>query len=675
MQYLVCAGDDVAVLVVYSLFSSAVLLRTVVPSLDLKHGLDWAAASLERQASTGIPRRQLYEQHREAAMEISDATSSSRQSSPPEPIRTLSFTVCNGFANQRLALLNGVIVGKELNRAVVLPQLIAAGRQEDPSVTVYEGIAGVPMSMFYNTTLFGAALERLGVRVVSKAAEGSSRVVPENETEAALQQSFAEDHLQFGCPLLRLGPEVMLRNEQLVFASLSAMLPNDTLGRLVSRGVHSLRALSPTGVYNMLHLRLESDWLTHCSSWRFGSTADNCFTNTLSVDEHISIKNISPDVPLYVTYDREAVSKPILAHVLGRIQSAGYHIVERTDILPTVQLPRELAALLEYYIALSAHKYIGNSVSTFSALAILEREHQGTWASYYNMGDIPLAAFLPLYRMPWVFTYNGASPRVNYMIKAAVVSAREARLTPFCVYNGTTQDPMYVWLQENGVRVVMHVPQWLPDMQRVFPVAKSNVGWSPLYKSFESLFGTFQRIDVPIVAELEEFNYVLFTDADVVFERKITLQDFAQPLPVSLAMAYEMDNIFPCNAGVALLNLPYLRATYEEFVGFVFSNPTLYYEGYGPGDQGALNQFYAESMGRKCSLSEAFNAKPHKNGNLDKPYIVHFHGPKPMDYLRWEHDGSCDFGLLCAKGYDMACSAMQRHQPYLLKCWGHAAAS
>lgn len=62
----------------------------------------------------------------------------------------------------------------------------------------------------------------------------------------------------------------------------------------------------------------------------------------------------------------------------------------------------ELAALVEYTLALSAAKFIGSSVSTFSALAILERQQRGLWASWYNGGDVPLAAWLPLYRLPWV---------------------------------------------------------------------------------------------------------------------------------------------------------------------------------------------------------------------------------------------------------------------------------
>jgi hypothetical protein len=42
-------------------------------------------------------------------------------------------------------------------------------------------------------------------------------------------------------------------------------------------------------------------------------------------------------------------------------------------------------------------------VSTFSALAILERRHSGQWAAYYNGGNLPLATMLPgRYTACWV---------------------------------------------------------------------------------------------------------------------------------------------------------------------------------------------------------------------------------------------------------------------------------
>ena len=53
---------------------------------------------------------------------------------------------------------------------------------------------------------------------------------------------------------------------------------------------------------------------------------------------------------------------------------------------------------VDYYVALDAHQTAVNSASTFGALLILERWHAGRYATYYNGGNIPLEAHLPLYR-------------------------------------------------------------------------------------------------------------------------------------------------------------------------------------------------------------------------------------------------------------------------------------
>lgn len=55
---------------------------------------------------------------------------------PPPPLPTnftLHFPVCNGFANQRLSILYGVLLAKRLNRAAVLPMLIDNGLQRSGS--------------------------------------------------------------------------------------------------------------------------------------------------------------------------------------------------------------------------------------------------------------------------------------------------------------------------------------------------------------------------------------------------------------------------------------------------------------------------------------------------------------------------------------------------------------
>lgn len=105
------------------------------------------------------------------------------------------------------------------------------------------------------------------------------------------------------------------------------------------------------------------------------------------------------------------------------------------------ELEREERALLDYELALRANKFVGNSVSTFSALLLWERPG---WSTYYNMGDIPMAEFLPFYQIPWVFPYSTRTASYDYMIKMAVASALAVgTLKPYCIFDGKPRGDMY----------------------------------------------------------------------------------------------------------------------------------------------------------------------------------------------------------------------------------------
>jgi hypothetical protein len=53
---------------------------------------------------------------------------------------------------------------------------------------------------------------------------------------------------------------------------------------------------------------------------------------------------------------------------------------------------------INYHLALRCEQFVGNSVSIFSALLIMERWRTGKFAMYYNGGNIPMESFMPLYR-------------------------------------------------------------------------------------------------------------------------------------------------------------------------------------------------------------------------------------------------------------------------------------
>lgn len=54
--------------------------------------------------------------------------------------------------------------------------------------------------------------------------------------------------------------------------------------------------------------------------------------------------------------------------------------------------------MLDYFLAMDAARFAGNSVSTFSALLMLERQLlYGRPSWHYNGGGIPLARYVPFY--------------------------------------------------------------------------------------------------------------------------------------------------------------------------------------------------------------------------------------------------------------------------------------
>ena len=52
---------------------------------------------------------------------------------------------------------------------------------------------------------------------------------------------------------------------------------------------------------------------------------------------------------------------------------------------------------MQYYLALGAHQFAGNSVAVPDALLIMERWNAGLYATHYNGGNIPLEAHIPLF--------------------------------------------------------------------------------------------------------------------------------------------------------------------------------------------------------------------------------------------------------------------------------------
>jgi len=605
--------------------------------------------------------------------------------------RFLSFQVCNGFANQRLSIIYAAIIAKETNRSLHLPRLLLDGTQEDTSKETNSlNSKSTHFGTFYDVDAFVVGAKAAGVPVIGSEprnhAPSDKHVVrvPLRDLQSLLEPGSSNErrhatHLSIECPLFRLDKTVVSRHRELVETLLSSLIPAPNQ----QTKIDELKSqLSKSGHYNVLHLRVERDWIDHCKTWV--SDRGICLAEEVvrAIGGQLDLKSVPRGMPLHVACDLPAADPEMLDAAMKSLKSMGYKKVtlqgrqkqkkskQGRKTTGGLKASREIRAMHAYYLGMDSAKYIGNSVSTFSALLLLERQNKSRWSTYYNMGGIPLMDMLPFFRMPWVFTYNGESPGFDYMAKSAVLSAiHVGQVIPHCLYMGDKGDEMYKWLKRQGVQVVLHDPSWKVNIVEKYDEAKKFAKAAATYESITSLVATFMRFDIPIVHALYQYNYVLYTDVDVLFLKKIDLHSFPSGLPEAMTMAFEMENRFPCNAGVVLYNLPYMRQSYHDLVTFAMHTPGLHFgDKYGPADQGALNQFYEDELGSKCSLPETFNAKPYKLGDLESledVFILHFHGPKPKHYLDFASNRGCgpfssavgggNFLRLCQEGLQNLC--------------------
>ena len=72
------------------------------------------------------------------------------------PSRTLRFEVCNGFANQRIALASGIVFAHLLDRSAVLPEAVANGTQATGDWQYGQSEDLIPLSDMYDTEVSDA---------------------------------------------------------------------------------------------------------------------------------------------------------------------------------------------------------------------------------------------------------------------------------------------------------------------------------------------------------------------------------------------------------------------------------------------------------------------------------------------------------------------------------------
>jgi GDP-fucose protein O-fucosyltransferase len=568
----------------------------------------------------------------------------------------LEFDVCNGFSNQKLSIVYAAALARRHGRHLVLPSLVRDGTQKYAGATAADvtatGNNSLPFEAMFDVRVFTDALHKHGLRVVRRRPD-SMRVqsVQARAFDTRPSDYKAEAAIHVGCPLFKVSKQTM--QQTLTVAVLQALVPSRPKQAVIQRIVTTLRQHSPTGEFNAVHLRFEQDWVDHCHRWSSiadGVTRDNCGL----VHPAEAFRLFDHATPLYVAADWDKLSPPYRAAADQALHPYRAHFrddVHASRSSAPARWSREEAALIDYHVSLHAHTWSGNSVSTFSALLILERQFSGKQAAWYNGGDIPLAFELPVYRTPWVFTYNNFStPEYETLLKVAVWTAiRRGHVMPHCLFAGD-RTPLLQWMETLGVVVHYVDTDWIDRLWLSTDSAKHKLA-SHLYARRDLMVSTMQRLDIPLFDELHH-EHVLYTDADVLFRRHFDMRNDVAKLPRCLAMGTENRGTQPpYNAGVMLINMTYARLTYTSFKAFIESaGPPqgMHFGEDGPLDQGAYNAFYRPDID---VLPDTWNDKPYHPHNAEA-MLVHFHGPKPWDYASYASTKQCAlvFGDLCELG-------------------------
>lgn len=155
--------------------------------------------------------------------------------------RTLQFKVCNGFTNQRLSLVYGILLAVKTGRSPVLPCLLSNGMQLT-AATISTGASNTTCEAFhsfYDEQFFVHQMHEAGVHVLTQDEAGQAIKAPATEVStevlrsrgnSALQalNSTADNmtHVSLDCALWGLQPpELDPAAERLIWHILSALRP------------------------------------------------------------------------------------------------------------------------------------------------------------------------------------------------------------------------------------------------------------------------------------------------------------------------------------------------------------------------------------------------------------------------------------------------------------------
>ena len=273
------------------------------------------------------------------------------------------------------------------------------------------------------------------------------------------------------------------------------------------------------------------------------------------------------------------------------------------------------------------------------------------------MSQIPTGAFCPgtghgsnrqngCKKVIWFMTLRGSEDQsYNDYVKAALISAKQRApsLLPHLLWFGAPS-PMTAWFELHGGPVIF----------------KDLSFYSSLPEHYRGPWcGTYLRYELPdVMASLPlnddvDHQYVLYTDADVMFYQDITSCSLEKPAVLAMGPEFERNKIK--NAGVLYINMTAFAEDKQDLVRFGIEKGFEYFTG--------SQQLLLDYFGSRISLlPDAYNWKGYwGNPRSDEASvaILHWHGPKPLGAQRWNI--STAGGLSCFLNYPLDITRMCSH--------------
>lgn len=582
---------------------------------------------------------------------------------------SMTFETCGGLSNQALSISYAATFAVVSNvKHLILPPMALDGRQIRGVDMFQNSSTPDAFGQLFDRWHFSTVLRGFGIQVHDISSFSGSndflvrtcfhgRGVHECMKVAQLCSRTQKCQLHMQCPFLHKIWDVpfLKENNQLFDVIFNGLTLSRTLSEDFNQAFSKFKIVHNVTCLTFVHARIERDWHQHCKDWSPDVPPDydyNCLVTLKSIVFTLNDLNLTR-CPIYLAYDTYDVDPDTRVYISQLKQEN--RVFDWSDFEFRRDTEREHRAVMQLFMGMQADYFLGNSVSTLSALVIRARRQTGKWSAQYNRGFIPLSEFVPGFRLPWVFTLSRSQDK-NYdtLMKVAVMSARaKTTLIPICVAHEDegSNSSRIRWLIQQGVVVEYHRPSWDNDLTAALSDTDDRDKHSShLYGDLDMVLSTFLRLDIPQVSYIWQFENILYTDTDVFFRRDVTnLKQLGSRITDSIQLGYEAQERFPLNAGVYMASVPFLRRTHDDLIQEMKKSKGIYYRGYGPGDQGLINKVYEAQLRQQGALNQELNAKPYHKFAPNSA-IVHFHGPKPSDYNDQLLLHRCRFNKMCSRG-------------------------